>query len=155
MKRLLLIVVVIGFISCNTQKLDTDKIIDDHTFLIGTWTGEGKFLDVDLQNEIKTVPVRLQINPDHSIQASIAESNISNISIQKAKYGFEIKGMLSNDITHGKASNKNHFVLLFIVPNNADSTTSGVDANFHLKSNFAFDATMRVGGVILRKTNTN
>jgi hypothetical protein len=155
MKRLLLIIVVIGFISCNTQKLDTDKIINEHTFLIGIWTGEGNFLDVDLQNEIKSVPIRLQINPDHSIQASISKSKLSNISIQKAKYGFEIKGMLSNDITNGKASKKNHFVLLFIVPDHVDSTIRGVDANFHLKSNFAFDATMKVGGVTLRKTDSH
>jgi hypothetical protein len=155
MKRLLLIVVVIGFISCNTQKLDSAKLIDEHKFLMGTWKGDGKFLDKDLHQTLAALPITLEIKPDYTIDLTVAGLPLSNINLYKAKYGFEIKGTLHTDVTNGKVNDKKNFILLFIIPENADSTLNTVDANFHLKSNVAFDATMKVGGVILRKTNAN
>ncbi len=151
MKKLLLCVLVISFVSCNTQKVDSAKLIDENKFLIGTWKGNGKFLDADLQQTLASIPIELEVKADHTILLNVAGINISNISINKAKYGFEIKGLLSDDVTKKKVSDKKHFILLFVIPENADSNLSKVDANFHLKSNFTFDATMRVGGVILSK----
>ncbi len=151
MKRLLLCILVISFVSCNTQKVDTAKLIDENTFLIGTWKGNGKFLDAELQQTLAAIPIELDVKPDHTIQLFVAGIQLSNISINKAKYGFEIKGELSDDVSPKKVSDKKHFILLFVLPENADSNLSKVDANFHLKSNFTFDATMRVGGVVLSK----
>jgi hypothetical protein len=151
MKKLLLIVAVLSFISCNTQKLEADQLIEQNQFLIGTWKGDGKFLDIDLDTTLGTLPIKLEIKEDKSILASIGEANLQDIQISKAKYGFEIKGVLNTAVKKGIEENKKHLILLFLVPTNADSSLNYVAANFHLKSNFSFDVTMRVGGVKLQK----
>lgn len=151
MKKLFLLMATIAFISCNTQKLEADKIIEENKFLIGTWTGEGKFLDVKVDEELGPVPIILQIFSDQSIKAKIGEAIVEDISISKAKYGVEIKGVLASDIMQGKETEKKHLIILFLIPKDADSSLNYCAANFHLKSNFNFDATMRVGGVKLQK----
>ncbi len=151
MKKILLIVAVMSYLSCSTQKLEADQLIEQNQFLIGTWKGEGKFLDVALDTALGTVPIRLEIKEDKSILASIGEASIEDIQISKAKYGFEIKGVLNTAVKKGKEENKKHLILLFLVPTDADSSLNYVSANFHLKSNFSFDVTMRVGGVKLQK----
>jgi hypothetical protein len=151
MKKLLLIVAVLSSLSCNTQKLESDQLIEQNQFLIGTWKGDGKFLDVELDTALGTIPIRLEIKEDKSILASIGEASLEDIQISKAKYGFEIKGILNTAVKKGKEENKKHLILLFLVPTDADSSLNYVAANFHLKSNFSFDVTMRVGGVKLQK----
>ena len=44
-------------------------------------------------------------------------------------------------------------IILMILLEENRTSISDIDANFHLKNNYAFDFTMKVGGVKLTKSN--
>jgi len=150
MKNLTLMFILILAISCN-QKPDNKNLVASNPFLIGKWTGEGRFLDIDLNDEIGLVKIEIEIKEDNTILGKIGEAHLINTSIIEAKYGFEIKVELNSKLKKGSDLDKDHLIILLVLPeeNRVDVATS--DANFHLKSNYTFDFSMRVGGVILTK----
>jgi len=46
---------------------------------------------------------------------------------------------------------KDHLIILLVTPLKDKDGALVSDANFHLKSNYVWDFTMRVGGVMLKK----
>jgi hypothetical protein len=150
MKNLAMMFILILAISCD-QKPDNGNLVASNPFLIGIWAGEGRFLDIDLNNEVGVVKIEIEIKEDNTILGKIGEAQIINTSIIEAKYGFEIKGELDSKLKKGSDLDKDHLIILLVLPeeNRVDVATS--DANFHLKSNYIFDFSMRVGGVILKK----
>lgn len=151
MKKILIVLIAAILVSCNTQKVETENVVSNNKFLIGTWTGSGKFLDVKVNEEIGLVPMEIQINSDESLSGKIGEANLHDLSISKADYGFEIKGTLDKDVKAGKESKRRSLIILFITPDKSDTDIRYSPANFHLKTNFTFDGNMRVGGVNLSK----
>ena len=155
MKNLGLISFIALVISCTSQKSDNENLVTSNPFLIGKWTGEGGFLDVDLDKEVGKVMLEIEIKKDNTVSGKIGDARLTETSIGKANYGFEIKGVfdspLDSRIKKNKDIKKNHLIILLVTPikNNNDVMVS--DANFHLKSNYIFDFTMRVGGVLLTK----
>lgn len=151
MKNLVMIFILTLAISCNSQNTDNGNLVASNPYLIGKWTGEGKFLDVDLNSEVGLVKIEIEIKEDNTILGKIGEAQLINTSITEAKYGFEIKGKLDTKLKKGSDLDKDHLIILLVFPeeNREDKTSS--DANFHLKSNYTFDFSMRVGGVILTK----
>jgi hypothetical protein len=137
------------------QKSDDENVVASNPFLIGKWTGEGGFLDVDLNKEVGKVILEIEINKDNSVSGKIGDARLTKTSIEKADYGFEIKGVLDSSldsrIKKNKDVKKNHLIILLVTPfkNSKDEMVS--DANFHLKTNYTFDFSMRVGGVLLTK----
>ena len=155
MKNLGLIFFIALVISCISQKSDNENLVASNPFLIGKWTGEGGFLDVDLDKEVGKVMLEIEIKKDNTVSGKIGDARLTETSIGKANYGFEIKGVLDSPldsrIKKNKDIKKNHLIILLVTPikNNNDVMVS--DANFHLKSNYIFDFTMSVGGVLLTK----
>jgi len=143
--------ILILAISCNNQNTDNENLIASNPYLIGKWTGEGRFLDRDLDKEIGIIKIEIEIKEDNTIHGKIGEAKLVNTRIAEAKYGFEIRGKLDSKLKNGNDLKKNHLIILLVLPeeNRKDVTTS--DANFHLKSNYTFDFSMRVGDVILSK----
>ena len=152
MKRLLLILFVILSVNASCQIKDKEKIIQSDPFLAGKWSGEATFLDVKFNNEFGPVHIEIEIREDGSVSGQIGDASITKTSIKIVDYGFEIKGILDSKVKKDKNLNKNHLVFLFIVPKGSSNDLKNSESNFHLKSNYFFDFTMRIGKVNLTKT---
>ena len=151
MKNLAVMFILTLLISCVGKNTDNEILVASNPYLIGKWTGDGNFLDVDLDKEIGKIRVEIEIKEDNKILAKIGKAQLINTSIAESKYGFEIKGKLDSNLKDECDLDKDHLIILLVLPkqNKGDVLTS--DANFHLKSNYTFDFSMRVGGVILTK----
>jgi hypothetical protein len=151
MKRLGLTFLIALVISCCGQKSEIKNIVASNPFLIGKWTGEGGFLDVNLDKEVGKVMFEIEINNDNTVSGKIGDARLTKTSIIKANYGFEIKGVLDSRIKKNKNVKKNHLIILLVTPLKNSNDVMESDANFHLKNNYIFDFNMRVGGVQLTK----
>jgi len=151
MKNLAMLFILTLLISCTGQNTMNENIIASNPYLIGKWTGEGRFLDQNLDKEIGAVKIEIEIKADNTILGKIGEANLINTSIEEEDFGFSILGILDSKLKDDSDLKKDHLIILLVLPekNREDVITS--DANFHLKSNYTFDFNMRVGGVILTK----
>jgi len=155
MKYVTIIIAAFIAVSCGQHQADSKNIIQSNPYLIGNWKGEGRFLDDDLFKEIGNILIEVEITSDFKILARIGEATLINTSICEANCGFEIQGKLDGKVSNStELEEKDCVVILLVLPeeNRENATTS--NANFHLKSNFTFDFTMRVGGMVLKKRTT-
>lgn len=150
MKYLSMLVLVILALSCS-QRSGNGDLVSTNPFLMGKWTGDGRFFDTDLNTEVGLVRIEIEIKGDSAIHGKIGEAQMINTSIAKAKYGFAIKGELDSKLKKGMDLDKKYLVILLVLPEEGRADVNTSDANFHLKSNYAFDLSMRVGGVMLTK----
>jgi hypothetical protein len=151
MKYLRLIFLMTLAISCTSQKSDKENVVASNPFLIGKWTGEGKFSNLDLIKDSVIVKFEIEINKDNTISGKVGDARLKETSIAIANYGFEIKGILDSRIKKNKYVKKNHLVIMLITPVKNSKDVMVSYANFHLKSNYFFDLTMRGGEVELTK----
>ena len=142
--------ILILALSCS-QRPGNGNLVSSNPFLIGKWTGEGRFFDTDLHAEVGLVKIEIVIKGDSAIHCKIGEALMINTSIAKTKYGFEIRGELVSTVKKGMDLDKNHLIILLVLPEEGRDDVTTSDANFHLKSNYFFDFSMRVGGVKLTK----
>lgn len=117
----------------------------------GKWVGVGKFLGVDIDKEVGTVPIAIEIDKDGKVTGAIADAKLTKTSIAKVRYGFEIHAILDGKLKKDKNVTKDHLIILFVTPKPDKDGALVSDANFHVKSNYVFDLTMLVGGVMLKK----
>ena len=122
-----------------------------HPYLLGKWEGQGRFLDVDLHNEVGLVELSIDIQERDVIVGSLGEATLTNTAIKHAKYGFEIKGILDGKVKNDMSLSKDHLIVLLVLPEGDRQNVNSSEANFHLKGNYTFDLGMRVGGVTLAK----
>ena len=139
-------------LGCSGHERQSDVVLE-HPFLIGNWSGEGHFLDIELDKEIGKVWVEFEILPDNSVRGKIGEARLVDTEIYPASYGFEIAARLDAPIKKGVDLDKDYLYILLVIPDNKAGNISSSDANFHLKSNTIFDFSMRVGGVTLKKAS--
>lgn len=134
-------------LACTGLAAGEGNIIAANPSLIGKWTGEGKFLDVAMDKEFGAVPLTVEINRDGTIAGRIGDATLTQTSLHKARYGFEIHGILDSRVRKDKAEKKDHLIILLVSPSKDKDGVLVSDANFHLKSNYTFDLTMRVGEI--------
>ncbi|MDH3323218.1 MAG: hypothetical protein OEM04_09525 [Flavobacteriaceae bacterium] len=139
-------------ISCVDKNMDQENIIDANPYLIGKWTGEGNFLDVKLNYEIGKVIIEMEIKEDHTIVGRIGDAKLVDTNIRKANFGFTIRGKLDSKFKKDSDLEKDHLIILLVLPEKDREKSTTSSANFHLKSNYIYDSSMRVGGVLLTKT---
>ncbi|OIO99509.1 MAG: hypothetical protein AUJ98_11005 [Bacteroidetes bacterium CG2_30_33_31] len=151
MKNLNLILIITLLISCSSQKSNNDNLVENHAFLIGRWTGQGEFLDNGIKKTFGSIQFDIEIQNDNSISGKIGDAILTKASIKKAKYGFEIKGILDSEILKNKSLGKRHLIILIVETEGISKNMIIKDANFHLKKNYFFDISMRVGGLTLTK----
>lgn len=130
---------------------EKEGVISTHPELIGKWAGEGQFLDVALDKELGKVALEVEIGKDGTLTGKIGDAKLAKTSIAKARYGFEIHAILDARVKKDKSEKRDHLIILLVTPVKDKDGALVSDANFHLKSNFTFDLTMRVGGVMLKK----
>ena len=138
-------------VSCTGQAAEKESVVAANPVLIGTWKGEGRFLDAALDKDLGKVPLEVEIDKDNSVAGRIGDAKLTQTSIKKARYGFEIRGILDSKINKNKAEKKDHLIILLVTPAKDKEGVLVSDANYHLKSNYAFDLNMNVGGVLLKK----
>jgi len=138
-------------LSCTGQAGEKESIVAANPVLIGKWTGEGRFLDVALDKDLGKVLLEVEINKDNTVAGRIGDAKLTRTTIEKARYGFEIHGILDSKIKKDKAEKKDHLIILLVTPVKDKEGALVSDANFHLKGNYALDLSMRVGGVMLKK----
>jgi hypothetical protein len=150
MKTSILLLTIL-VLSCTGQADEKQSVTAANPVLIGKWTGQGRFLDVALDKDLGKVPLQVEINKDNTVTGRIGDATLTQTSIKKARYGFEIHGILDSKINKNKAEKKDHLIILLVTPVKDKEGVLVSDANFHLKSRYVFDLTMRVGGVTLKK----
>ena len=150
MKNLIALLILSISIACSSPNKN-ESLVETNPFLIGKWSGEGGFLDTDLNQEIGNVWIEFEIFDDNSVTGMIGDALIVETKLYAANYGFEISGKLDSKIKDGHELDKDHIYILLVIPENHDRNISSSDANFHLKSNSIFDFDMKVGGVILAR----
>jgi hypothetical protein len=150
MKTSILLLMIL-VLSCTGQAAEKQSVVAANPVLIGKWTGQGRFLDIALDKDLGKVPLQVEINKDNTVTGRIGDATLTQTSIKKARYGFEIHGILDSKIIKNKAEKKNHLIILLVTPAKDKEGVLVSDANFHLKSNYVLDLAMRVGGVTLKK----
>ena len=148
--RFPLIFICILFVSCSQLEISTPDVIKENDYLLGEWKGTGLFLDQDFNSTMGEIPFIISITPDN-IAAQIGEANLVNTSIIPAEYGFELRGEIDTPLNNHQNIKKNKVIILLVLPEENRSSISDIDANFHLKNNYTFDFSMKVGGVTLMK----
>ncbi|TXG34736.1 hypothetical protein [Seonamhaeicola maritimus] len=151
MRVLTCFLVIVLSLSCAEPKADNKSVVSSNPYLIGTWSGEGKFLNIDFNKEIGVIPIQMEIKDNYEISGTIGDSELVNTSIAEVGYGFEIRGELSSKIKATSKITKDHLIILLVLPEDGREKVQMSTANFHLKSNYTFDFDMRVGGVNLMK----
>ncbi|OUR92688.1 hypothetical protein A9Q87_06525 [Flavobacteriales bacterium 34_180_T64] len=137
--------------SCNVVETDSESTIRENTFLIGKWTGNGHFLNMNFAKDIGEVIIEVDIRDDYQVFGKIGEATLKNMTIEEASYGFAIKGVLSSKLKEDSETEKNHLIILLVINEDDKVDVNSSDANFHLKSNYSFDFGMKVGSVNLTK----
>jgi len=151
MKRFFAVFLIALMLACNQDNSSTALILEKNPHLIGEWTGIGGFMDRDLSNKMKEVPVQIKIFSTDHISAKIGEAHLMEIELRKASYGIDLKGVLDKKIKDSIDFNKDHVIFLLVLPDENLQDLKVIDANFHVKTNYFFDFSMRVGGVMLKK----
>ena len=147
--RNLIILLLLSFVTACSGPEKAENIVESHPYLVGKWSGEGGFLDTDLKNEIGDVWVEFEIFNDNSVTGKIGDAQIIDAELSIANYGIGITGMLDSKIKDGHELDKDHIIILLVLPEDYQGDINTSDAKFHLKSNSIFDFGMRVGGVML------
>jgi hypothetical protein len=150
MRRFLVLCFITLFISCGHDRSSPKEILDSNPYLIGKWSGTGGFLHVDFAKSMGEVPVEIILAADNTISAKIGEAHLTEIEIAKANYGIELRGVADAKIKDDSNFDKDHEIILLVLPDN-NQNIDLIDANFHVKTNYFFDFSMRVGGVMLKK----
>ncbi|NQV13814.1 hypothetical protein HQ531_00040 [bacterium] len=129
---------VLGLMSTTgAQKSDTG--IDRY---LGSWNGEGRFYNVKLSAEVGKLSFQLEIKPDFSITGQVGNATLrdAKLSVDEHNGGYMIKGQLEGKIFTGSDFHKKNVIFLMHIPEGDE-----INGDFHLKSNFIFDFSMRPG----------
>lgn len=148
---LLFTILAMSGIGHAAERQPKESVIATNSVLIGKWMGEGEFLGKDIAKDIGKVALEFEISKDGAVTGKIGEAKLTETSIHKARYGIEIHGILDAPVKKDKAKKKDHLIILFVTPVKDKDGGLVSDANFHLKSNYVWDFTMCVGGVMLKK----
>jgi hypothetical protein len=152
MKTLYATLLALLLISCNWISSENENIVAENSYLIGTWEGQGRLLDVDVTDKVGDIHIKIVIESDQNISLRVGDVIAENVKIEKANYGFGIFGELNEEISKTTPLEKSHIIVLLVLPKEERDRTDLSLGNFHLKTNYFFDFSMRVGGVALQKT---
>lgn len=110
------------------------------TGLPGHWTGMGRFHNVRFQTQFGSLPFDLRIGPDLTLTGTVGGARIQPSRVVTRKDRQDFYAELEGEIRPGKAFRKRRLVLLV-----THVEGNRLVADFHLKTNFVWDWTMRQG----------
>jgi hypothetical protein len=153
MKTLYVALLALLITSCNWISSENENIVAENPYLVGNWEGKGRLMDVDVTDKVGDIDIKIVIESDQNISLTVAGIIAENVKIEKANYGFDIFGELNEAISKTTPLGKSHIIILLVLPKEDRDKTDLSLGNFHLKTNYFFDFSMRVGGVALQKTS--
>lgn len=150
MKYAIILILSFTLLSCKELKTNYLEVIKENPYLIGQWNGTGKFLNQNFDQEMGGQEISISID-NNAVTAQVNSVQLKNVDLQPAKYGFELMGLLPEELNPNHPTEKDKLVFLLVIPENNKTDLKQIDANFHLKNNYTFDYSMKVGGVLLTK----
>jgi hypothetical protein len=118
----------------------------DPSRLAGHWTGQGRFYNVEFQKQHGPLPFDLAISSDLVLTGSVGGAAIQPTQGERSGKQVDFKALLQGPVKPGLDPGKDHLVV--IITSAGDAAASG---DFHLKSNFTLDLTMRPGAIELKR----
>ena len=134
-----LLALVIPVWTADAQRPDPGK-------LIGRWSGTGTFFSADLRKKVDSIPFELEIGSDRLGKGRLGGVALSEVLVKPNRNYVEIRGRLARPISSDPVLAKDRLVL--VITGLGDST---MNTEFHLKTNFVYDVTMREGRVVLAR----
>ena len=104
----------------------------DATRLVGRWSGSGTFSNVAIQKKVGSLPFVAEFKADRSATGRVGNATLQDARVKSTRDLLEVRAKLAGSL----------------VTKVSDNT---IEAEFHLKSNFAFDPRMRDGRVVLTR----
>jgi hypothetical protein len=114
--------------------------------LVGRWEGVGVFSDSTLQAEAGPVPLTAEIAADGSGSGRMGKATLREVRVGQSRRYVEVRALLDTPVAAHRRLDKDRLVLVIT---RLDSATA--ESEFHLKSNFLFDPTMREGRITLKR----
>jgi len=151
MKTLYVALLALLITSCNWISSENENIVAENPYLVGTWEGQGRLMDVAVTDKVGDIDIKIVIESDQKISLTVGDVIAENVKIENANYGFDIFGELNEEISKTNPLDKSHIIILLVLPKEDRDKTDLSLGNFHLKTNYFFDFSMRVGGVALQK----
>jgi len=109
--------------------------------IAGHWVGDARLFDKALRAQTAPLATDLRIDQDFAISGRIGEAQIPrNLPVSVTAKRVEYRVILPGPVKNIPQLNKSHLIII-ITRNDGDT----LNADFHLKSRFSFDLTMRVG----------
>lgn len=121
------------------QPLDPDG-------LPGNWIGSGRFYNREFQDAFGSVGFELQIERDLTMSGTVGSAVLTPVKPRVEAGAVVYAATLRGEIRPGSAFQKDHMVLLLTATGPTRMT-----GDFHLKSNFVFDWSMRPGELVLTR----
>lgn len=113
----------------------------------GRWVGDARLFDKALRAQAAPLEADLRIERDHTLSGRIGAAHVPRSRPVTMSAGrIEYRIVLEGRVKDVKGLDKSHLVIL-VTPRPAGA----LDADFHLKSRFGFDPTMRVGHLDVRR----
>ena len=151
MKTLYVALLALLITSCNWISSENENIVAENPYLVGTWEGQGRLMDVAVTDKVGDIDIKIVIESDQKISLTVGDVIAENVKIENANYGFDIFGELNEEISKTNPLDKSHIIILLVLPKEDRDKTDLSLGNFHLKTNYFWDFSMRVGGVALQK----
>lgn len=115
----------------------------------GSWAGKACFLDRHLHREYGGFSVALEIHPDNSVTGSVGAATLLGGVVTRRRDDYLIRARLEGPVfAAGSFLGEDKDCVVFILE---PPQRTGTKGNVHLKTNYAFDFNMRVGGLALSR----
>ena len=126
---------------------DIDPIIH------GTWAGEGRFYDRDLNEEYGTFTVAFEVHPDGTVSGTVGSANLTGGVIKSRPEDFLVEAELAGNVFEDGSLPEEHKDRVVFILEPPGAAAAGTNGDFHLKTNLAFDVTMRAGALTLTRSS--
>ena len=138
--------VITGFVLAGFLATRADAQAPEPGKVIGRWSGSGSLFDTTLAKRVGPIPIALTMESDQSGAGQLGNASLTVTRFTAGRGLIEVRADLSGAPAADRALAKRRLVLLV-----TSATDSTLHAEFHLKSNFIFDPTMREGRVLLTR----
>jgi hypothetical protein len=131
---------------CVLAAARVDAQSPDPAKAVGRWTGVGSLFSPDLSERVGPLPFSLDLADNRTGTGRLGDASLAVVKWSARREVLEIRADLSRAVGSDPALAKRHVVL--VITAITDSTMQG---EFHLKSNYWYDPTMREGRVLFAR----
>lgn len=109
--------------------------------IVGVWTGDARLFDKKLREQTTPLATTIQFHSNLDLSGSVGNARFSRTAVASSSPDkIEYRILLDGFVKDLPELRKSHLVVIVTLRKDGQ-----LDADFHLKSRFGFDPTMRVG----------